>query len=532
MLLAGACAWGVLAPAGKGGWVRGLWGEDAGFDASKWHEVKRGPLTISLRRTGTIHHRDKVIIKSKLEGYSTVIWLIDEGENVEANQLLLEMDPTRFEQKKAGQDIKVIRTEADLVAARENVEVVKDAARTSVDGTKLAIELAELDLKRYLGGDLKDYSKVDPTPEDEGDYPQLFQQAQGAIAIAEEELKRAEDRVAWSARLARDGYLTRTELEADVLAAKKLELSLASKKSDLALLKEFSYPRRVAELRNRLAKHKRKLKPLEDLKATEIQVAEAALAAAQSEYDQQVALQEKYAQQIKDCKVYSPVAGQVVYATTTSKRFRDKSEVLRKGVGIRERQELFHMPNADQKMMAVIQVPQACEPLLTDPATGRLRELPVRVTLAGTSDRFFPATLAKIAPLPYHEWIQSIKVFNTEVHFDEVCPELRPGYTCKVEIIIEQYDDVLSVPVQTVQLVGGRPTVYVRTPSGPAPRVVEVGMDNNRLVHVKSGLRAGEHVLLAPPFDETQADPSGQGPGRKAEAATTGPAAAGKEEQP
>jgi HlyD family secretion protein len=513
-----ACAWG-------GGRVLGLWDDGAEFDEGKWHEVIRGPLTISLRRTGTIHHRDKVVIKSKLEGYSTVIWLIDEGTQVKTGDLLLQMDPTKFVQKKEAQDIIVIRRQADLIGARETLEVVKNASRTVVDGTKLAIELAELDLKKYLGGDLKDYSKVDPNADDEGDYPQLFQQAQGAIAIANEEIKRAEDRVAWSTRLADAGYLTSTELEADQLAAKKAKLSLAAKKSELALLKEYSYPRKVAELQNRLAQSKRRLKPLEAIKASEVQVAAAGLAAAQSQYDQQVALAKKYAQQINECRVLAPVSGQVVYATTTSRRFRDKSEVLRKGAGVRERQELFHMPNADQKMMAVIQVPQACEPMLIDQADGTLLKLPCRVTIAGTRDKYFAATLTKIDPLPYHEWIQSIKVFNAEVHFDEICPDLRPGYTCKVELIIDQYENVLSVPLQTVQLVRGKPTVYVSTPTGPKPRTVETGMDNNRLVHVRSGLKEGERVLLAPPFDETQTEASEQDRAQsKAKNATTKPA--------
>ena len=85
-------------------------------------------------------------------------------------------------------------------------------------------------------------------------------------------------------------------------------------------------------------------------------------------------------------------------------------------------------------------------------------------------------------------------------------PELRPGYTCEVEIVVAHYEDVLSVPLQAVQLVWGKPTAYVKTPSGPVPRVVEVGMDNNRLVHIKGGLKEGEHVLLAPPLDETETD--------------------------
>jgi len=510
VLLAAAAAWGVLAPEDKGGWLRSLLTEKAVLDISKWHEVRKGPLTISLRRSGTIHHRDKVIITSKLEGYSTVIWLIDEGSQVKAGDLLLEMDPTDFIQKKEAQDIVVIRSEATLVSETENLVVVKNAAKTDIEDAKLAIMLAELDLKKYLGEDLKDYSKQDPTSEDEGEYPKLFQQAQGAITIAEEELKRAQERVTWSTTLEKDGYLTRTELQADILAAKKAELGVSGAKSDLAVLTKYTYAKKIAELKNALLKARRALQPVERKAAAAIREAEADVAATQSEHKQHLALQKKYADQIKMCKVYAPVDGQVVYATTTSRRRRDQSEELKKGASVRERQELFHMPNQDRKMMAITQIPQACEPMLTDPVDGSLRQLPARVTIAGAKDKYFPATLAKIDPLPYHEWIQAIKVFNAEVHLDGIASELRPGYTCKVEILIEQYDNVVSVPLQSVQLVRGKSTVYVKTPSGPRPRVVEIGMDNNRLMHIKSGLEPGEFVLLAPPLDETDSRRSGK----------------------
>jgi len=526
VLLLGAFAWGILAPRNTGGWIRGFWEAEAEFDESKWHEVKCGPLTISLRRTGVIHHRDKVIVRSKLEGKSTVIWLIDEGEYVEAGDLLLEMDPTAFEQKKATQDIVVIRMNAWLVNAIGVLAFRKNAAETAIEDAKLDITLAELDLKKYLGADLKDYSKADPTAEDKGEYSQLFQQAQGAIAIAREERIRARKRVVESTELEKDGYLTRTELQADVLAAKKAELDFSRAQSKLAVLKKYTYAHRLAQLQNALLNAQRALKPVERKAAADIKQAEANLAANQSEHKRQLALQAKYAEQIKKCKVYAPVAGQVVYATTTSHRHHDHSEELRKGSSVYERKELFHMPNEDRRMMVVAQIPQACEPLLSDPNDGSLLKLPAKVTIAGTKDRYFPATVAEMDPLPYHEWIQSIKVFNTEIHFDDVYPKLRPGYTCKVEIVVARYEDVVSVPIQSVQLARGKPTVYVRTPSGPAPRIVKVGMDNNRLVHVKSGLKAGEYVLLAPPFDETETDPSGQGRTKyKSKIAATRPAA-------
>jgi len=528
VLLAVGSAWSVWAPREAGGWARGIWAEDTEFDPSKWHEVKRGPLTISLRRTGVIHHRNKVIVRSKLEGLSTVIWLIDEGEYVEAGDLLLEMDPTAFEQKKEAQDIVVIRMKAYLANAEGVLAFVKNAGQTAIEDANLAIALAELDLKKYLGADLKDYSKDDPDKEDKGEYAQLFRQAKGAIEIAREERTRAKERVEGSTGLEKDGYLTRTELQADVLAAKKAELDLSHALGKLAVLKRYTYAHRLAQLQNALLNAQRALKPVERKAAADIKQAEANLAANRSEHKRQLALQAKYAAQIKECKVYAPVAGQAVYATTTSQRWREQSEQLRKGSSVHQRKELFHMPNADRMMMAVIQVPQACEPLLTDPKDGSLLKLPARVTIAGAKDRHFPATVAKIDPLPYHEWIQSIKVFNTEVHLNDVCPDLRPGYTCKVEIIVDRYDDVLSVPLQSVQLVRGKPTVYVRTPAGPEPRTVEVGMDNNRLVHIKSGLKEGEHVLLAPPFDETEADPSGRGMDKgKPKGATTQPATKG-----
>ena len=49
--------------------------------------------------------------------------------------------------------------------------------------------------------------------------------------------------------------------------------------------------------------------------------------------------------------------------------------------------------------------------------------------------------------------------------------------------------------------VDGKHTVYVEKDGLLEPRKVEIGMDNNSLVVIKSGLEAGEIVSLAPPLD-------------------------------
>ena len=505
----------VVGAAGAGAWA--LWGADSSTDriaAGDIHVVERGRLSVSIRQGGTIHHRDKVIVKSKLEGNSTVIWIIDEGKQVEKGALLLELDASKFEQKKEQQDIVVINSEANLISAREALAVTKNDAQTAIDDAKLAIKLAELDHKKYV----------------EGEFPQQVEEAQADITIAREELQRARDRVEWSTTLEKDGYLTRTELQADELAAKRSELKLSTAQSKLKVLKQYTYVRKLAELENNLAKVRRALDPVERKAAADIRQAEAKLKARESEHKQQLLVLKKATAQIKECKVYAPVSGEVVYATTTSRHhWRSSPEPLGEGSTVHERQELFHMPGEDKIMMAVTSIPQASRNKVIDPETKRLRRLPARVTIDEVKDKYFPATLAKMAPMPSKaQWYDTNKVFTTEVHVNEVDSDLRPGYSCSVEIIVAQYDKVLSVPLQAVHMVKGQPTVHVMTAYGPKPRAVEIGLDNNRMVHIKSGLKEDDEVLLSPPLGEAAVD--AREPNGKSKAATTRPAS--KAEQP
>jgi hypothetical protein len=66
------------------------------------------------------------------------------------------------------------------------------------------------------------------------------------------------------------------------------------------------------------------------------------------------------------------------------------------------------------------------------------------------------------------------------------------------------------VPVQAVITVADQATVYVLEDNESVPRPVEIGLDNNRMVHVISGLEPGELVLLAPPLKSGEMD-SGHG---------------------
>jgi len=51
-----------------------------------------------------------------------------------------------------------------------------------------------------------------------------------------------------------------------------------------------------------------------------------------------------------------------------------------------------------------------------------------------------------------------------------------------------------------------KPTVYVVNGKALEPRKVEIGLDNNRMIHILSGLGEGEIVSLTPPLESAEVD--------------------------
>jgi hypothetical protein len=116
--------------------------------------------------------------------------------------------------------------------------------------------------------------------------------------------------------------------------------------------------------------------------------------------------------------------------------------------------------------------------------------------------------VGRIAPLPDAQSAfmnADLKVYNTDIHIEDGGDVLRTGMTCTVEIVVERHDQALCVPVQCVVRLGGQPTVYLLEKGQPMPRPVQIGLDNNRMVHILSGLATGEAVMLTPPLADARA---------------------------
>jgi len=461
-------------------WFKVVWGGEDPTSGLATFVAKRGPLTISIPESGTIKAREKIIIKNEIEGRTSIVSLIPEGTHVKKGDLLIELDASVLEDSKIDQEIAVQKAYAAFIDANETLAVVQNQSISDVNVAQLTLEFAKQDLDQYI----------------KGQYPKEETTANNDITLREEELKRAEETLTWSQKLYEKKYISQTELMADKLAVTRSKNNLELAQNNLGLLEDFTYHRNIAQLTSDVTQAEMALERTERKSRAQVIQAEADLKAKELEYKRQKDKFVKIEDQLKKAKIYSPTDAMVIYATTASRGgFRDRREPMDVGVELTERQELFHLPTAESAMVEV----DIHEASLEKVRVG----LPVVVTVDALPGKKFFGSVQRIAPLPDPQsmWMNpDLKVYNTDVYLEGNIPSLRTGMSCKVDIIVEQYDDAVYVPVQTVLRVGGESTVFVVKDGSIEERKVKVGLDNRRMIRIISGLDEGEVVSMTPPL--------------------------------
>ncbi len=463
--------------------------------------VQEGPLTISVTSGGSIQSRDKVVIASELEGNNTVIWVIDEGTNVQSGDLLLEFDASELIDKRNDQEIVVANADANLVVAREKLGITEGDCEAATLDREVDLMLAKMALEKYI----------------EGDYPQQLRQNEADIALADEDVQRSAEKLEWSKRLAKEGFLTRTELQADELALTRKQIDLEMANTKLNVLTNYMVLQQRSTLDSALRRAERAMARTDWMNKSTLRQVESELRARERELNRATNRLAELTFQISKSKIYAPTNGIVLYTSTVLiSRRQWWIKPLAVGAAAVERQELIYIP-IESGMVVEVMIPEAS---LNKIDNG----MPARVKIDAFPGRTFEGRLVKIGILPDGQSSQlnpDLKLYKCEIECDFKDTVIRPGMSCDVELVKEDHERVLFVPVQCVVRVGGAPRVYVKRDGKWEPRAVRVGMDNNRMIHILEGVRAGEDVMLAPPVKEQRES------ARERPAGKGGPAGAG-----
>ena len=293
----------------------------------------------------------------------------------------------------------------------------------------------------------------------------------------------------------------------------------------MTLLKDYTYLRQMAKFESDVKQAELALERAKRKTAATLVQLQAELSAAESKLEQQKRMMAKIEKNVAEAMILAPSDGIVVYASSArSGGFRGSEEPMREGRTVFEREELIYLPTSN-KVKAELK--------LHESVLDKVRmDMPATVTIDALPGRVFTGRVKKIGLFPDAQmmWMNpDLKVYATEVHLDGDGSELRTGMSCRASIILEEYEDVMYAPVQSVVRIGNQPTVYVMEGSEAKPRPVQIGLDNNRMVHIKSGVEVGERILLAPPLAAAEAEqgrrkPNGETPAVQPEVAPVGPA--------
>lgn len=510
--------------------------------------VKRGDLRITVAEGGALDSTSKLSLRCELDSGGTIVSLVDEGTYVKGpiqhqseqgdtletiaktyglravvpasgvSSNLAEHNAFMEAIKRANPDVNW-----DGLAVGQTIQIPGDLLVKFEDGVLREKQLTQkkgvIDAERDLGNAVKDrelrkletassnkqaaldteFSKQDVDRYTEGDAPLRILSLEGDIDLAEEEIKRAQERLASTKKLQEKGYATSLEVQADELTIKKHQNLITKYKTQKQLYLKFDQPQMQKRLEAKyeqaqLEEHRtlQKSRTLVEAMESLVQRREEGL----KSQNERLAL---YRDQLTKTEVRASQDGLVIYPRSSS---RSNDSYIKEGVLVKKGNTILDLPDVSE-LMAVVQVHES---FVRQLRTGQ--EAVVRID--SLPDKTFRGVVNYVAPTPdgFRTYYENISVYNTHVWIqdedNQLPKDLKPGVSAKAEILVNELKDVLMVPVQSVTSHKGMKVVQIKQDGIVKVIPVKTGQFNNRFIEIKKGLEEGDQVSLSPEIDENE----------------------------
>jgi len=458
-----------------------LWGgfrEEGWFRATTEDSVlgtaaQRGPLRVTVVQRGNLSAKNSAKVVSELEGRNQILWLIEEGTQVEPGDLVAELDVSQLEDRLVEQDISVQNAAASLTKAEQELEIQRSQNVSDIAKAEQNLLNARKEFEKY----------------EKGDWPKRKTELEDAIAQAEAAEAKAADDLEWTQRLFDEGFETRTRLVQDTINAQSAKIRKAQSVRDLEVEIEFEYPKNIREKTADVEEAERELERTNLQASARLVDALASERTSRAKYELEASELEELKSQVGKAKLYAPAPGMVVYAREEG-NWRGQGDLIQEGQEVRERQEVVTIPQSGGMIVEA----SLHESVVKKVSVG----MPCTVTVDSIPGEQFPGRISFVALLPDKGSMWSnpnLRIFRTHAEILDGSPEMRPGMSCNIEILVDEIPDTLFVPVQAVFRNGATNVVFVNG----EPVTVEPGQSTEKWVEVLSGLQEGDVVALSPP---------------------------------
>ncbi len=406
------------------------------------HKVVKEPFDHVVLEQGEIESSSNVEVKCAVKGKGTtgtpILWVIDSGAYVKKGDELVKLDSSALEAE--------VKSQRIILSSADALVISSDAA----------VKQAIIARQEYL----------------EGTYLTERKAILSEVAVAQQDMRKAELSLASAERLAAKGTLKSLQIEAEQFAVQNARNKLEAAEGRLRVLDELTKEKMLVQFDSDIETKKAKLESDKE--------------AAEEEKRKLQELEEQFAA----CVIRSPKDGQVVYANKFSARGGSEF-VVEAGAMVREQQTIIVLPDPS-KMQVKAKINESNITLIRS-------GMPAKINLTAVEGDLLGQVVKVNMYAEPGSWFSSaVKEYAVYIQIENPPEQIRTGMNAEVRIFVEQLESAIQIPVLGIYEVKGHHFVLVKKGDGWETREIKIGATNETHVTVKEGLSEGDEVVLSP----------------------------------
>jgi HlyD family secretion protein len=449
-------------------------GRDGGREAAIPVAVaERGDLDVTLVEPGTLAAARSVTIASEIRSNrAKIVSLAVDGTWVKPGDVVVSFDPTPFEEERDKVAAELHDAEATASRAEQERKLAIAKADEALESARHAQKIAALNLESY----------------EKGNGALNVREAEVRAADSGAELERTRRDLADLEQMFQKGFVSEAELARQRSRVADIERQSRLQSDRLKAAREVIFPRDLERAKSELAEAKDEVARTEAVLYHSHEFYRAAVEAADRKVLNAREALARAEAELKKTTVRSPIEGFLVLQDIPLDTGRRKPQV---GDSVWSGQPIATIPDLSQ-MVALTRIREIDLHRIRAGLTARL-ELEAYPDLAMNGRIDFVGSLAEAsADSPW-------KFFSVRLLVDRTDPRLRPGMSVRVSFLLDSARAVVVAPADALFSCAGRSCCYVRRAGEIWEQPVTIGLANETHVEVKSGVVAGDQLLLAVP---------------------------------